>query len=59
MPKQGDAMLVGGLLMQLFSVLKSLLGVLQGLPGMLLSGLVILFAVLLRRTAMSVGRIVV
>jgi hypothetical protein len=42
--------------MHLSSVQISFMGVLQGASGLLLCRLVILFAALLRRSAMSVGR---
>ena len=53
------AMFAYRLLMHLLSVQVSLLGVLQRLPGSLLSREMILLAVLLRGSAVRVGRLVV
>lgn len=59
MPEFGDAMLVCCFPMYLLRVQVSLLRVLQRSSCHLLSRLMILFAVLLRGSAMSVGRHVV
>ena len=49
-------MLVQRILVRLSGLQESLPGVLQGLPRLLVSGLVILLAVLLRGSAVRVGR---
>ena len=58
-PKDRNAVFIHGSPMHLPSLLKSLLGVFQSLPGELLPGLMILLLMGIRRTTMSVGGIVV
>jgi hypothetical protein len=58
-PEQLEAMFVGRVLMRFLCVLNSPAGVFQGFSRKLLSGLVILFAVLLRGSAVRVRRFIV
>jgi hypothetical protein len=58
-PEDRDAMFIHRAPVRLFGVLVSLLGVLQGPPGELLPGLVVLFLMGFRGAAMSVGGTIV
>lgn len=59
MPEGGNAMLIGRLLVRLPGVQVGLLGVLQGLPGVLLPGQMFLFSMLFRSRTVRVGRSIV
>ena len=58
-PKVPDAVFIHSVPVRLLGMLVSLLGVLKSLPGELLPGLMILFLMGFRRTAMSVGGTIV
>ena len=55
MPKDREAVFIHSVPVHLLGMLVSLLGVLKSLPGVFLSGLVILFLVRFRGSAMSMG----
>jgi hypothetical protein len=57
--KDGDAVFIHGNSAHLLGMPVSILGMFQSLPGPLLPGLMILFLMGFRGTAMSVGRTVV
>ena len=59
MSKDGDAVTIHRGRMPVAGILVRLLGVLQGLPGVFMAGLVVLFVMSFCRIAMKVGGIVV
>ena len=58
-PKDRDTVFIHGVPVRLRGILVSLLGILKSTSGQLLSGLMVLFPVSFRRTAMGVGGAIV